>query len=189
MDGRALILWKGLAVSGHDFAQLAAVPNGWRLSGVSLLVHESAPCRLDYDIECEAHWLTQRVRIRGTCNGVPLALDLSRNSRGRWQANGRELPALDGCDDVDLEFSPSTNLLPIRRLTLPIGGAGVARAAWVRFPGLAVERLDQEYTRIDAGRYRYATLDGAFQRELTVNAAGFVLDYPGSWEAEGVTTR
>lgn len=88
--------------------------------------------------------------------------------------------------DVDLNFSPSTNLLPIRRLGLDAGAAAEVHAAWLRFPSLRLERLQQTYTRTGERSYRYESADGAFMRDLEVNAAGLVTRYPGIWEAEPV---
>jgi hypothetical protein len=45
-----------------------------------------------------------------------------------------------GCVNIDLNFSPSTNLLPIRRLDLSVGASAIVRAAWLRFPGMNVQR-------------------------------------------------
>jgi len=44
--------------------------------------------------------------------------------------------------------------------------------------------LEQVYTRVGEHAYVYESAGGAFRRELTVDAAGFVLDYPGLWAAE-----
>jgi hypothetical protein len=38
-------------------------------------------------------------------------------------------------------FSPSTNLLPIRRLNLGVGQAAKVQAAWLRFLGFTLESL------------------------------------------------
>jgi hypothetical protein len=37
------------------------------------------------------------------------------------EGNGAAVSAVEGCIDIDLKYSPSTNLLPIRRLNLAIG--------------------------------------------------------------------
>ena len=87
--------------------------------------------------------------------------------------------------DIDLGFSPATNLLPIRRLELTVGASATVRAAWVRFPEMMLEVLDQVYTRLGPDRYLYESAGGEFRRELTVNRRGFVIDYPGFWRAEG----
>jgi hypothetical protein len=96
---------------------------------------------------------------------------------------------LQGCVDVDLGFSPVTSLLPIRRLNLALGSRAQVRAAWVRFPELTLEVLEQAYTRVGGATYLYESAGGAFQRELSVNAVGFVVEYPDYWRAEATTTN
>ena len=54
---------------------------------------------------------------------------------GHWWQNEVEQPQVAGCIDIDLNFSPSTNLLPIRRCNLAVGEAVAVNAAWLRFPG------------------------------------------------------
>ena len=181
---RSVILWQRLDMPGHEVAELTALDTGWRLSGVAVLAHEGRPCRMEYDIQCDATWRTRAVTIRGHVGGVPSQLDLARDDDSAWTANGAPVPALLGCIDVDLGFSPSTNLLPIRRLELSVGDHAPVRAAWVRFPELTLAVLEQVYTRTGPASYRYESAGGTFRRELTVNADGFVLDYPDFWRAE-----
>lgn len=88
-----------------------------------------------------------------------------------------------GCIDLDLNFSPSTNLLPIRRLGLAIGEEAKVNAAWLRFPGFTLEPLEQLYRRIDRTTYRYESAGGKFVAELRVNTAGFVTHYPNFWQS------
>jgi hypothetical protein len=88
--------------------------------------------------------------------------------------------------DIDLGFSPSTNLLPIRRLKLAVGEEAEVRAAWLSFPSLRFELLSQMYRREAERTYRYESGGGTFVRTLEVNAAGLVTSYPGLWQAESV---
>ncbi|HEX2164637.1 MAG TPA: putative glycolipid-binding domain-containing protein, partial [Thermoanaerobaculia bacterium] len=96
--------------------------------------------------------------------------------------DGRHVPAADGCLDLDLAFTPATNLLPIRRLALAPGAEAAAPAAWLTFPELALDRLEQTYRRSGAASYEYAAHGGSFRRTLWVTSAGFVSLYPGLWE-------
>jgi uncharacterized protein len=97
-----------------------------------------------------------------------------------------EIPAVAGCLDVDLAFTPATNLLPLRRLGLAVGESREMTAAWVRFPDLSVEPLAQRYTRLDEHRVRYESLGGAFTAELEVDELGLVVTYPPLWERVAV---
>ena len=45
-------------------------------------------------------------------------IELSVDSAQCWQFNGTECPAVNGYIDLDPDFSPSTNLLPIRQWDL-----------------------------------------------------------------------
>jgi hypothetical protein len=58
------------------------------------------------------------------------------------------------------------------------------RAAWLRFPELTLEPLDQVYRRLDATTVRYESNGGRFVRDLRVNGEGMVTEYPGLWVAE-----
>jgi len=89
-----------------------------------------------------------------------------------------------GSIDLDLHFSPSTNLLPIRRLNLSIGEQAQVKAAWLRFPEFTLEPLEQMYRRVDDVIYHYESAGGKFVAELKVNAVGLVTLYPKVWAAE-----
>jgi uncharacterized protein len=113
-----------------------------------------------------------------------VAYEIEVNEKGVWLLDGEEIRAVDGCVDIDLNFSPVTNLLPLRRLDLAVGESKKVKAAWLRFPSFRLEPLDQTYTRINDTTVRYESRDGEFVRELTINEAGLVLDYPDYWAAE-----
>lgn len=183
-----MILWRRLDLPGHEAAEITQQRNRWNLSGTALFVYRRHPCRLDYEIECDMMWGTRDVTVRGEIGQSPVSLILSRATDGAWCANGAAQPDVHGCIDVDLGFSPSTNLLPIRRLRLAIGARADVRAAWVRFPELSLEVLEQSYTRLAELTYLYESAGGEFRRELTVNADGFVVDYPGLWRDESLGT-
>lgn len=150
-----------------------------------MFAQDEQPCRLDYQVLCDANWLTSSGRVSGWVGDETVAIELSVDPARRWRLNGRECPEVAGCIDLDLNFSPSTNLLPIRRLSLGVGEEATVQAAWLRFPGFRLEPLEQVYRRIDAATYRYQSAGGKFIAELQVNEAGFVTRYPNFWEVEG----
>lgn len=180
------MMWTRLDLPGHDLAQLRRRDDGWRLAGVAIFTYEGHSCKLDYDIHCDERWRTHLVSVSGLATSGLVSLEYTRGLDGVWRdADDAPIPALAGCIDIDLGFTPATNLLPIRRLTLEIGASTPVRAAWMRFPELTLEVLEQTYTRTGELTYRYESGEGGFRRELTVNEEGFVSDYPGQWREDG----
>jgi hypothetical protein len=116
--------------------------------------------------------------------GATIEIDIMVDTQQRWWINGVEFPAVVGCVDLDLNFSPATNLLPIRRFDLAIGQMAEVRAAWLRFPSFTLDPLEQVYRRVDVATYRYESAGGAFTADLSVNAAGLVTRYPNLWQVE-----
>lgn len=174
------ILWRRLDLPGHEAARLS----GTTLHGAAVFLHENRPCRLDYEIVCDDAWRTRTGWVSGWIGEGNVHVRLNRDEAGLWTLNGSLVPAVEGCIDVDLNFSPSTNLLPIRRLGLAIGAEAEVRAAWLRFPSLTLEPLVQTYRRLDTNRYRYSSAGGNFVAELEVDDDGFPLDYAGVWRRE-----
>ncbi len=181
---RATIVWQRLDLPGYDTAAVTQTPDGWHLSGVAVLAESGRPCRVEYEIACDPHWLTRLCTISGYIGATTASLDVARNPAGEWTVGGAPAAGLNGCDDIDLGFTPATNLLPIRRLELAVGAKATVRAAWIRFPELTLEVLDQDYTRLAEDRYLYESAGGSFRRELIVDDIGFVIDYPGVWTAQ-----
>ncbi|MGH9163058.1 MAG: putative glycolipid-binding domain-containing protein [Vicinamibacteraceae bacterium] len=178
------ILWRRLDQAGHEAARLTGDDEARRLEGTAVFVEQGQPCRLDYRVSCDAAWRTVSAEVNGWLADTPIQLAIAVDADKRWTLNGKAFPSVQGCIDVDLSFSPSTNLLPIRRLRLEVGQRAEARAAWLLFPAGTLEPLDQVYERVDQSRYRYASGGGAFVAVLETNSAGLVVDYPQLWRAE-----
>ncbi len=178
------VLWRRLDRPGHEYARLSRDATRWQLTGVAVFQHEQQPCRLDYSVICDGQWLTQAGRVTGWVGDKGVDVAVSVDASGTWRINGNECPEVAGSIDLDLNFSPSTNLLPIRRLNLSIGEQAQVKAAWLRFPGFTLEPLEQIYRRVDDVIYSYESAGGKFVAELKVNAVGFVTLYPKGWAAE-----
>jgi uncharacterized protein len=178
------ILWRRLDKPGHESARLFLQGPHWHLVGTSVFLHDHQPCRLDYLVVCNSSWQTFFGRISGWVGDDTIEIEISVDSSHRWLLNGVDCPAVSGCIDLDLNFSPSTNLLPIRRLNLNIGEDARAQAAWLRFPGFTLEPLNQRYRRSDVAVYRYESAGGSFFADLEVNEMGFVTHYPHFWQVE-----
>ena len=178
------ILWRRLDLPGHEAARLEERGGeGAVLAGTAAFAHQGQPCCLRYRILVDRAWNTRSATVEGFVGALDLSVEIDVED-GEWRLNGVAQPHVLGCLDLDLNFSPSTNLLPIRRVALPVGEEAPVRAAWLRFPSFALEPLPQTYRRLEARLYRYGSAGGKFVRDLPVDAAGFVTEYPDYWRAE-----
>ena len=178
------ILWRRIDLAGHEVCRLFQLDGEWWLSGTAVFSSDNRPCLLSYSVVCDSNWNTRRGTVSGWL-GNDKWIDVSIETHDRrWKLNGVEVPTTNGCTDLDLNFSPSTNLIPIRRLNLDVGQHAEVNAAWLRFPSFELEPLSQIYTRLDRYTYRYSSNDGSFVRVLNVNEDGFVTNYPGLWQVE-----
>jgi hypothetical protein len=178
------ILWRRLDRPGHESARLVWRQASWQLIGTAVFAHDQQPSRLDYVVVCDAAWQTISGSVTGWVGNATVAIELSVDAARSWWLNGAECPAVAGCLDLDLNFSPATNLLPIRRLSLDIGQEAEVQAAWLRFPSFTLEPLAQRYRRLDVATYRYESAGGTFVTDLQVNPASFVLYYPNFAQVE-----
>jgi uncharacterized protein len=147
-----------------------------------LTSEEGKPLRLEYMVLCDESWVTRSVRLSLTHGAASRELTLVADDQRRWWNEGEELSAVAGCVDIDISLSPSTNTLPIRRLSLSRGEAADVTAAWVRLPELRLEPLTQCYDRTGDRLYRYSSGGGAFTADIEVDELGLVVRYPPAWE-------
>lgn len=161
-------------------AELRERPAGLTLAGRLVGVAEDRPLEVAYEIACDRYGATDRLTITQAHGAETRTLKLVRMGAG-WRRNGRPAPQLSGCLDVDLGASPSTNLLPIRRLAGTGGRAFEIRAAWVSFPDLDVQPSRQLYELIGERLWRYRNLDSGFTAEIEVDRFGLPIDYRGVW--------
>jgi uncharacterized protein len=180
MGTRRWILWQGLITPSMERFIAGASAGGFDFSGLILQAHEESPYVVRYAIEVDAAWRTRKVEVELE-DGGQQGLSLTADGEGNWSRNGERLEQVAGCIDVDLEWSPSTNTLPIRRLELAIGETKSVAAAWVRFPSLEVQRIEQSYERLAERRFRYRS--GRFTADLAVDEDSMILQYGVNWKA------
>jgi len=178
----ASILWRRLDHEGHDACRLLDNGDSWMLAGQASFLEEGGLlCGLAYEIHCGRDWTTRSARVSGFVDKSPLDWRVVRSESGAWTVNGELQPSLDGLIDVDLGFTPATNLVALRRLALGIGASAPTPAAWFPFPELRMARMDQIYRRLAADRYDYTGIN--YHEVLRVSPVGFVTDYPNLWTA------
>lgn len=117
----ASILWQRLDLEGHDACLLGETDDSRTLKGHALFAHDAGPCGLAYEVDCDLSWRTRRARVDGFCGMREMHYQIERLADGQWLLNGASQAEVAGLVDVDLGFTPATNLLAIRRLELGDG--------------------------------------------------------------------
>ena len=199
------VLWQLAAGTGHEFARVSESESVVQIDGTVLTVREGAPLRLRYAINCAPDWTVQAVVLSMVCaafDDVPtppaapwirnaaggFSCSLKHDGNGRWSntVGGADLQALSGCTTVDLAGTVFTNTLPIRAACLDPEEVCDVMAVWIDGPreGLP-RRAHQRYTCLareadGTMRFRYQNLSGTTDLELTTDADGVVLEYPGA---------
>ncbi|WP_063125703.1 putative glycolipid-binding domain-containing protein [Nocardia fusca] len=171
------------ARSGFEVVHLRQDDDGYRMDGCTTAVEDDQAWFVRYEITVDSGWATRAAHITTRSPIGWHTVLIESDGAGRWLIDGTAAPKLDGCRDVDLESSAMTNMLPVHRLVLPVGGRAAAPAVYVRATDLSVERLEQEYRRAadDGGRqcYEYSAPAFDFACRLIYDASGLVLSYPG----------
>jgi hypothetical protein len=177
-----VLMWSGTDEWRAETAVVRADGDRFTATGVQLGVTPE-PYRLDYVLETSARWVTRTLDVSAAGDGWRRSLHLARDPDGRWTSTGDgDLPALTGAEDCDLGLSPLTNTMPILRHRLHAeSGAVEFTMAWVSVPDLGVHVSVQRYEHLrttpSGAGIRFSS--GEFTADLVVDAAGFVLDYPG----------
>jgi uncharacterized protein len=180
----ASILWRRLDTPGHDACCLQEHDAGWELDGTAVFLDHGVPARLAYHVACDLAWHTQQGEVRGWLGVRSVELSIVRTTGGAWTLNGAVVPNLGSCVDLDLGFSPATNLLPLRRLALAAGRAADVPVAWLDVSAGSLDVLSQRYERRAEATYWYEAPRFDYAALLEVTPAGFIKRYPGLWEAE-----
>jgi hypothetical protein len=177
----ATAFWRRLDSEGHDTCRLYQIADGWRLTGCAIFDLEGNPCLLNYTVDTDARWRTISAGVSGAIGFEELRLEIEAVPGRGWLLNGVAQNFAGSPLDLDLGFTPATNLLAIRRLDPPLGSDTLAPAAYLAFPDLELRLLEQTYRKTGNTTFAYAAPVYDYKAELTVSPSGFVIDYPGLW--------
>jgi uncharacterized protein len=178
--------WQAREEPGIEHVIASADASGFRADGQLVLVTEHGPARAGYQLECDADGRVRSLRVSVTTGQGTRSMTLDADGDGHWQRDGQPQPALDGCIDVDINRTPLTNTLPVRRLKLAPGQARDLDVVYVTVPELETRPVRQRYTRLEQPNAMYRYESGSFRADLPVDGDGFVLDYPRYWQRVGL---
>lgn len=130
-----------------------------------------------YCITTDAFWNVESFAIRYSSEPVWEKRYVRRD--GIWLCDGEPVRELDGCNDIDILFTPFTNSLPIKRLQLKTRGKAEIKVVYIDPDSRTIYAASQRYTRLSGSQYRFETVPEDFEAVITVDQNGFVIDYPG----------
>ncbi|WP_186165535.1 putative glycolipid-binding domain-containing protein [Burkholderia gladioli] len=181
------VRWASLDSDGIEHLTLSRDGDGYLAESVIIGRHDDGR---RYRLACDGHWRTTRATL-SVMGGATLSL--LRDREGRWQdGEGRPLPALEGCVDLDIAATPYTNTLPIRRLGLRRDERRAIEVAYVSVPDLAVSRATQAYVSVPDLAVSRATQAYVSVPDLAVSRAtqAYVCIEPGRrYRYEGIDGR
>lgn len=178
----ATAFWRRLDISGRDAAILSHGQDGYTLSGQAVFLDPRGPTALNYILDVAPDWSTRAGRVEGFIGDRSVKTHIIR-SDGGWLINKREC-GMAGVLDLDLGFTPATNMVQLRRVALAIGEDTEFDVAWLDAGEGELTRLPQEYRRISDREYRYASPTFGYDATIVLAENGFASVYPGLWEIE-----
>lgn len=171
---------------GLEAVRLVLGDTGFRAAGRMVRTTGDGVFTASYRLVAGASGAVERLVVDAASEDRERQLTITRNADGVWLSDdGSGATRIDaGALDVDLAFSPVFNALPIRRLGLHRETAEhTLPMVFVALPEATVEVVEQTYrtvrTGTDGGPAVVRFSAGDFVAELTVDADGMPVDYPG----------
>jgi hypothetical protein len=180
-------IWRSTGDAGFEHVRVDDSHPGWTVyDSMIVRAHDGNVRRGGYTLIVDKAWRALELRVMAeTEPGSMIAQHLLADGNGAWtDSDERAIPSLAGCMDVDIAWTPLTNTLPVRRLDLRQGEPRDIDVVYLSMPDLAISRMRQRYTRLDAHRVRYESLASGFSREITLDDDGFVESYPDLFQRE-----
>ncbi|MEE2853518.1 MAG: putative glycolipid-binding domain-containing protein [Actinomycetota bacterium] len=135
-----------------------------------------------YDLLTDETGATKRLGMTVTLAERERVFSFARDEENMWLVTdhqGEHRAAYNGALDIDVEFSPFFNALPIRRLGLYERAASVTLpVVYVNMPEMSITADTVSYSStgsLDAIKLRSPISDTT----VSVDDEGFIVDYPG----------
>ena len=138
-----------------------------------------------YDMHTDESGATKRLGLTVTLAERERQLVIARDEENMWlvtDARGQSRAGYDGALDVDMLFSPFFNTLPIRRARLQERAASITLPTlYLNLPDMSVVAATASYSSTGPGSGITVLTPGTDSEgtTVTVDADGFVIDYPG----------
>ncbi|MFZ2175391.1 MAG: putative glycolipid-binding domain-containing protein [Rhodococcus sp. (in: high G+C Gram-positive bacteria)] len=178
----AVLTWR--AYNAPRIESVRVQLNGARIKAAGRIIGgecpDHPPFSASYDLVTDENGITRRLSLRTSVAAGERQMSISRDDEGTWMVeNGssHQRSTFNGALDVDVVLSPFFNALPIRRYGLAHGSEDIeVPVVYVNLLDLRVEAASVTYSSGPDGIH---VLSPVSSSSVTVDADGFILDYPG----------
>ncbi|MBW0017813.1 MAG: putative glycolipid-binding domain-containing protein [Mycobacterium sp.] len=180
----AMLTWRAQDVSRMESVRIQLSGKRIRANGriVAAATATNPAFGAYYELQTDESGATKRFGLTVTLAERERQLAISRDEENMWLVTdhqGERRAGYNGALDVDVVFSPFFNALPIRRLGLHgRAESAVLPMVYVNVPQMTVTAATVNYSsqgRLDGIKLRSPVADTT----VTVDADGFIVDYPG----------
>ncbi|WP_082393637.1 putative glycolipid-binding domain-containing protein [Nocardia arizonensis] len=178
----AILTWR--SPNGTRMESVRVTVNGNRIRAAGRMIggacDEHPAFSASYDLVTDENGVTKRLSLRTTTAAGERHASIARDEEDYWlvDAGGSHVRStFAGALDVDVVLSPFFNTLPIRRFGLQHAVEDVhVPVVYVRLPDLLVQEAGLVYS---SGADGISVLSPVSSATVTVDADGFLLNYPG----------
>ena len=182
----AILTWRAHDDSRMESARVSLSGNRIKAYGriVAAATEKNPPFSASYDLVTDETGATKRLSMSVTLAERDRQLSIARDEENMWlitDHQGQTRAAYEGALDVDVVFSPFFNALPIRRIGLSQRVESVTvPVVYVTLPDLTVKQASISYSSSGPGSGDGIKLHSPVaDTTITVDADGFIVDYPG----------
>jgi len=182
-----MLTWMGTGAPRLEGVRVVLSDRRMRATGalVSTANGDEPAFSATYSLATADDGVVSRVSVRAVNADGERQVTLNRSEEGIWlvdHGQGAERTPYDGAVDVDVAACVLFNAIPVRRLWLhQQAGEHDLPVVYVRLPDLSVQLVRQTYRAAPmvGGPPVVSFRQDDFTADLTVDADGLVLDYPG----------
>jgi len=184
-----MLTWQAEGRPGLEGARVHFGPGplGFRALGRIVRPDPAGDFTASYNLVVREDGTLTRLSLTAATTAAEKHLTIQRTDDGFWlfdDGSGSGRADFDGAADVDLEFSPLFNSLPIRRSAAHRESVDVELpVVFVSLPDLEVSTAVQRYVTVRPGAGDVPAVVGFswddFTADLSVDVDGFVISYPG----------
>jgi hypothetical protein len=181
---RTVFRWRRLDVAGLEILTVTNSADGISIRGQCIDAGDEPFC-VHHEWLLDRSWRSRSLQLTVTGEEGERQLQIERAGDAQWKVDGQNRADLDGCDEIDLSFTPICNCIALRRIELAINDGFELTALHVSLPQLFIAPSRQKYVRTGESAYRYIDLglSAGFEAALQVDAQRMIRNYEGLFEA------